>query len=113
MDAPRPAGGVFGSHSLAWSNSIFKEVDVGPAKFVPTPSTKIIIDAHSKIDLGIVSIPADGTDLKFSPGRPTISAAASIVDFAVEVFSAVHIDFSSVVFDMSEDGKKTFKIEIS
>ena len=99
--------------SLAWSNSIFKEVDVGPAKFVPTPSTKIIIDAHSKIDLGIVSIPADGTDLKFSPGRPTISAAASIVDFAVEVFSAVHIDFSSVVFDMSEDGKKTFKIEIS
>lgn len=98
--------------TLNWSNTVFKKVEIGPVAFIPNDQTKLEIDATSRIDLGVVSIPDDASDIQFSPGKPRISAKAGFKSFSVQVFGAIQVDFSNVSFEMSADGHKDFKTVI-
>lgn len=117
QDAPKDVGAkplsLNMQATLNWSNDVFKEVDVGPAKFIPSSETKMAINASSLVDFGEIVIPRDGVDFKFSPGKPRISARASLDEFSVVVFSAIKINFSNVAFEVSEDGKKSFDVQIA
>jgi hypothetical protein len=98
--------------SLQWSNSAFKDVNIGPADFIPDSDTKLTINAKARIDLGVVGIPANASDIRFSPGKPVISARAELLKFTVRIFGAIAIHFSNVAFELSEDGNKSFTLEI-
>jgi hypothetical protein len=99
--------------TLDWSNQVFKRVEVGPATFIPTETTKISINARAHVDLGVVEIPANGSDFRFSPGKPRTSARAELSDFSVRIFGAIEIAFSNVAFEISEDGHKSFNTQIA
>src|SRR5262249_42966123 len=98
--------------TLHWSNDAFKEVDVGPAVFIPKDTTKLLIDASSRLDLGVVVIPPNASDFSFAPGKPRISAAAKITDFSVKVFGTILVNFSDVAFEITEDGHKNFTCDL-
>ncbi|MCP1289660.1 hypothetical protein NK214_05595 [Chromobacterium sp. S0633] len=99
--------------TLSWSNNVFFEKDIGPAKFVPTGDTSIEIDAVTRVDLGVVMIEGDPPNLSFAPGKPTVTASTSLRDFSVEVFSAIRLNFSSVSFNIAADGSKTFSPKLA
>ena len=71
--------------SLNWSNDVFKEVAIGPASFIPDSATKLTIAAQARLDLGVVEIPAHGSDIRFSPGKAKLSASAEMVNFKIKI----------------------------
>lgn len=98
---------------LSWSNEAFEEVTVGPASFVPTLDTRIDIDAVARIDLGTPVIDTNPMRLAFKPGTPKIRATTKIVSFAVEIFSAIRLNFESITFIIAEDGSKSFATKLA
>jgi hypothetical protein len=94
--------------SLHWTNTVFKDVTIGPAEFIPETGTAMTINATARIDLGVVSIPINGSDFQFSPGKSKLSAKAELSKFAVKIFGAIQIHFSNVAFEIAADGNKTF-----
>jgi hypothetical protein len=100
--------------TLFWSNSAFKRVKIGPAEFIPAPDkTKIEINASARIDLGTPLIEADPPRLSFSPGKPKIEANTIVTEFAVEIFSAIRLNFESISFAISPDGSKSFATKLA
>lgn len=94
---------------LNWSNTSFEPVTVGPARFIPADGkTKITIDAAARVDLGTPIIEANPPRLSFAPGKARIAASSEVVEFAVEIFKAIRINFRSVAFRIAEDGSKSF-----
>lgn len=98
--------------TLGWTNSAFKEVTVGPTKFIPDNS-RIDIDAAARIDLGIPVISGDPPQLRFTPGKPRIKATTKITSFAIEIFGAIRLNFESVSFTVAEDGSKAFATKLA
>lgn len=99
--------------SLQWSNDVFKDVTVGPVKFIPSQGeTRIAINARARIDLGKVAIPLDSAAFELSPGKPKVAARAEMTSFSVVIFSAMDIKFSNVAFEIFEDGHKDFAVQI-
>jgi hypothetical protein len=99
--------------SLNWSNDIFEPVTVGPTAFVPSPETKIEIDALARIDLGTPIIKTDPLQLAFQPGKSKIRATTAISRFAIEIFGAIRLNFESVSFTVAEDGSKDFATKLT
>ena len=98
--------------SLHWVNRAFAPVTIGPLNFRPNSSTEIAIDANLKASIGIAGLPTDFADLKIAPGQAKIAAKAAMTSFTIAVFGAIEIDFASVAFELSADGKKTVTTKI-
>jgi hypothetical protein len=99
--------------SLHWNNRSFTPVTIGPLQFTPNPATEIALDADVRASLGISGLPADFSDLKLPVGHPQLTAKAVMSSFTIAVFGAIEVDFASVEFEMSADGKKTVSTKIA
>jgi hypothetical protein len=104
--------------SLQWSNHNFKEVPLGPVKFIPMkndPSvedTRLEIGAKATMSLGLGGLPANLSELKIDPGKAQISSRAELKNFNILVFEVINVKFSSVAFTMSSDGRKEFSTKV-
>ena len=99
---------------LSWSNDSFADEDLGPIEFIPIDGeTHIEIEAHAKIAIGAADLPANLSDLKFSPGNAQVSSRAELKSFKVALFKAIEVEFSSVLFTLSSDGRKDFSTSIA
>lgn len=99
--------------SLQWSNETFNKEKIGPVEFNPiVGKTRVEIDARAKMTLGLGGLPENLSDLKVEPGKAQISARAELKDFSIVVFDAIEIEFGSVVFTLSPDGRKDFTTDI-
>jgi hypothetical protein len=99
--------------ALHWSNDAFNDVTIGPVDFNRIPDkTHIEINAQAKMALGLAALPESLSEIKLDPSKAQISASAELRDFIVVVFGAVEIEFSSVTFTLSPDGRKNLSVNI-
>lgn len=99
--------------SLAWSNSAFNDVNIGPAVFRVNDSTRITIDANAHIDFGFPNLVGSPPRLEFAPGASHVSAKTEVTSFAVEIFGAIRLDFDFVRFAIARDGSKSFEVRLA
>lgn len=104
---------------LQWSNEGFERETIGPIEFIPNKTatstagkTRIEIEAKAAMSLGAGGLPENFSDLKIEPGKAQISSRAELKDFNVLVFKAIRLEFSSVAFNMSADGRKDFSTKL-
>jgi hypothetical protein len=117
--------------SLQWTNKAFKPVCLSFVKFIPIKpkgddretddcktrvepdrETRLELEARASMSLGLTGLPASLSDLKIDPGKAQITSRAEFKDFIVSIFNAIEVEFESVSFTMSADGRKDFQTKI-
>lgn len=105
--------------SLQWTNKAFKPVSLGFVEFIPIKpqgndlrETRLELEARASMSLGLTGLPESLSDLKIDPGKAQLTSRAEFKDFIVSVFKAIDVEFSSVAFTMSADGRKDFQTHI-
>jgi hypothetical protein len=105
--------------SLQWTNTAFKPVSLGFVEFIPNkpngsahPGTRLELEASASMSLGLGGLPASLSDLKIDPSKAQITSRAEFKDFIVSVFKLINVEFESIAFTMSADGRKDFQTKI-
>ncbi|HEY4773058.1 MAG TPA: hypothetical protein VIH50_08515, partial [Steroidobacteraceae bacterium] len=96
--------------TLNWSNDVFTDKTIGPAKFKKKDDTHFEVNALARVDLGAAGLPADLGALKIEPGKAQVSANAQMRSFDITLFDAIQVGFQSVAFSLTPDGKKDLTV---